>query len=404
MSIANALEQQMLELINQERTNAGLSALVFSDNLNDSSEDHSLWMLDRNVFSHTGINGTSSHDRMIAASFPFEGNYSSGENIAWQSERGAPGLEDDVVDLHNSLMQSPGHRANILNPNFETIGIGIEGGDFSTGSNTYDSVMVTQNFASTDADFNVGTPDPVVPAPTPDPVPDPVDTVDLEPEVDPVDPVVTDPDTNPDPVDAADPDATPNEDPAETPDPVDTVEMEPEKDPVDADAPDDTADPDMACGPVEDEKDPETVPELVAAPDMAPDQNDAPDTVDAQDADDDPEPQQTDEAQDDPAADIFDNAEFLADLNALLDRWDVELPMLQDCFDFGNKDTAEKAYDVDASKGDFWGGKIDAGGWKNWSDANVDTDLASVENEYGGCEWIMPASEMMLESTCSYDI
>ena len=50
-------------------------------------------------------------------------------------------------DVHESLMNSPGHRANILNPAFDEIGIGIENGDFEG----FDSVMVTQNFGATDA-------------------------------------------------------------------------------------------------------------------------------------------------------------------------------------------------------------------------------------------------------------
>ena len=147
MSLPNALEQQMLDLINQERANANLAPLTFSSVLNDASEDHSTWMLDNDIFSHTGENGSSAGDRIVAAGYELEGDWTWGENIGWQSERGDPGLEDDVADIHQSLMNSPGHRANILNPDFEEIGIGIERGDFDS----FDSVMVTQNFGTTDA-------------------------------------------------------------------------------------------------------------------------------------------------------------------------------------------------------------------------------------------------------------
>lgn len=171
MSVANQYEMQMLDLINAERAAVGLNKLKFNGLLNDASEDHSEWMLDEDRFSHTGENGSSPHERMEKAKYPFEGNYSSGENIAWQSERGDAGIADDVKQLHEGLMQSPGHRANILNPDFTEIGIGIEEGDFTANGGTFDGVMVTQNFASTDADTSKPDPQPE-PEPQPEPQPE----------------------------------------------------------------------------------------------------------------------------------------------------------------------------------------------------------------------------------------
>lgn len=153
MSQASVLERQMLELINAERTSRGLNPVQLELRLNDSSENHSEWMLQQDVFSHTGVGGSSAGDRMADAGFVFSGSWTWAENIAWQSERGAPGLADDVIDLHNSLMNSPGHRANILNPNVEVIGIGIEQGNFKG----WDAVMVTQNFAKTGAALQLDT-------------------------------------------------------------------------------------------------------------------------------------------------------------------------------------------------------------------------------------------------------
>lgn len=147
MSQANELEWQMLDLINGERTAIGLQPLKLDLRLNDSSEDHSSWMLSSDIFSHTGINGTNAGDRMRDADFVFSGSWGWGENIAWQSERGATGLADDVINLHNALMNSPGHRANILRPEYEVIGIGVEYGDYKG----WDAVMITQNFARTGA-------------------------------------------------------------------------------------------------------------------------------------------------------------------------------------------------------------------------------------------------------------
>jgi hypothetical protein len=147
MSIAAPVERMMLDLINAERLRAGVSPLRLEQRLNDSAEDHSAWILAVDTFSHTGANGSSPAARMLDAGFKFQGSWSSGENIAWQSERGPDGIADDVAQLHASLMNSPGHRANILNPKFELVGIGVEHGDLKG----YDAVVVTQNFARTSA-------------------------------------------------------------------------------------------------------------------------------------------------------------------------------------------------------------------------------------------------------------
>jgi len=180
MSLASAAERQMLELINQERADAGLNPLRLNTLLNEASEDHSAWMVDTDTFSHTGQGGSSATERMQAADYPFEGSWASGENIAWQSERGADGIADDVIDLHQGLMESPGHRANILNPDFTEIGIGIEQGDMDG----FDGVVVTQNFARTDGDTSafLETGSAPAPEPTPTPTPEPDRMPDPVPE------------------------------------------------------------------------------------------------------------------------------------------------------------------------------------------------------------------------------
>ncbi|AZL57754.1 hypothetical protein EI545_02175 [Tabrizicola piscis] len=152
MSVANEYEVQMLALINAERAAYGLAALKLNAKLNTSAETHSRWMLQADVFSHTGSGGSSAGERMGDAGYVFSGNWTLGENISWQSQRGAAGISDDVINLHNSLMNSPGHRANILNPNFVEIGIGIEVGQFATNGSNWPAVMVTQNFARSSAD------------------------------------------------------------------------------------------------------------------------------------------------------------------------------------------------------------------------------------------------------------
>jgi len=153
MGIADTYERQMLDLINAERRANGLNELQLEVQLNAAAADHSIWQLEQDVFSHTGAGGSSAGDRIEQAGFDFTGRWSWAENLAWQSLRGDPGLSDDVIDLHNALMNSPGHRANILDPNVTYIGIGIELGEF----NGHDAIIVTQNFARTAAEVMLDT-------------------------------------------------------------------------------------------------------------------------------------------------------------------------------------------------------------------------------------------------------
>jgi hypothetical protein len=142
MFVPTAFEQYMLELINAERAAVGARPLVLDDALQTSSEGHSRWMMSSDSFSHQGLNGSSPHGRMEAAGYQFSGAYGSGENIAWVSLRAPDGYVDEVQLMHQNLMNSPGHRANILNPAFEEIGIGIEIGDLQG----WNAAIVTQNF------------------------------------------------------------------------------------------------------------------------------------------------------------------------------------------------------------------------------------------------------------------
>jgi len=143
MAEISALEQYMLELGNAERARVGAQPLAFNPDLTESAENHTGWMLEEDVFSHTGVEGSNAGERMDAAGYDFTGSWGWGENIAWRSLGGAPGYQDEVAALHTALMNSTGHRANLLNGSFREIGIGIEAGNLS-GT---ESAVVTQNFA-----------------------------------------------------------------------------------------------------------------------------------------------------------------------------------------------------------------------------------------------------------------
>jgi len=143
MSQATAYEQFMLELVNRERAKTGAQPLAFNGNLNDSADSHSNWMITADVFSHTGSGSSTPHQRMASTGYSFTGSWSSAENIAWVSLRSPAGLQDEVELLHTNLMNSPGHKANILNGAYREIGIGFQTGAYQT----WDAAFVTQNFA-----------------------------------------------------------------------------------------------------------------------------------------------------------------------------------------------------------------------------------------------------------------
>lgn len=170
---ASDLERYMLDLVNEERTSRGLNALVLDQVLNAAADAHSVWMLDYNIFSHTGVGGSTPTERMTAEGFDLSGSWRTAENIAAQSERGEEGLFDDVYDLHIALMNSDGHRKNILMPELEVVGIGIQTGSFTYNTGTYFSVMVTQNFAMTGGQTTPDILGQTITAPdTPDTLPD----------------------------------------------------------------------------------------------------------------------------------------------------------------------------------------------------------------------------------------
>ncbi|HUD20832.1 MAG TPA: CvpA family protein [Candidatus Saccharimonadales bacterium] len=117
ISVDTASEQKMLSLVNQERAKVGLNSLVWDEQLAKVGRAHSADMLENGYFSHTGLDGSSPFDRMSKAGIAFS---VAGENLAYAA----------TVDLaHNGLMNSPGHRANILDKDYGHIGIGvIDGG------------------------------------------------------------------------------------------------------------------------------------------------------------------------------------------------------------------------------------------------------------------------------------
>ncbi len=118
-SVLSADELRMLNLINQERAKAGLAPLKIHKELVRLARLKSQDMITNKYFSHQSPVYGSPFDMMKSAGISYK---RAGENIAGAST---------VDRAHTNLMNSPGHRANILNPDFTHIGIGIvDGGPY----------------------------------------------------------------------------------------------------------------------------------------------------------------------------------------------------------------------------------------------------------------------------------
>lgn len=116
-SVDRLSEQEMLNLLNVEREKNGLGKLVFDEPLAQVGRRHCEDMFKRGYFSHNTPEGLSPFDRMDKADISY--SY-AGENLA---------LAPNVATAMKGLMESPGHRANILSSNFGRVGIGvIDGG------------------------------------------------------------------------------------------------------------------------------------------------------------------------------------------------------------------------------------------------------------------------------------
>lgn len=120
-------EHQLFDLVNEERVQRGLGALARDERLVSVARSHSEEMFKLKYFSHESAVSGSPFDRLMVAAISYTG---AGENLAYAQS---------VSVAHRALMDSPGHRENILRPEFSRIGIGvINGGVYGR--------MVTQLF------------------------------------------------------------------------------------------------------------------------------------------------------------------------------------------------------------------------------------------------------------------
>jgi uncharacterized protein YkwD len=121
------LEARMLEMVNDERRKNGLEALRPDPQLTEVARAHSQDMFARGYFSHVSPDRRDPFDRLRAAKATYR---IAGENLAFAHT---------LVAAHQGLMRSPGHRANILRPQFGRAGIAVLDGGMH-------GLMITQEF------------------------------------------------------------------------------------------------------------------------------------------------------------------------------------------------------------------------------------------------------------------
>ncbi len=106
-------EQLMFDLINKARADAGLPALAYDDRLAETAREHSEDMFRNNYFAHDSPTVGDLSERMAKAGIPAK---KFCENIA---------NNQDLSAAHQELMDSPGHRKDILDPDLTHVGVGI---------------------------------------------------------------------------------------------------------------------------------------------------------------------------------------------------------------------------------------------------------------------------------------
>ena len=156
----SAFEQEVLKLTNDFRRKNNLKSLVLDRKLDEAADKHSESMAKDDFFSHTGKKGDRLGDRLKSVGFQYQ---TAGENIA-AGQR----TPEAVVQ---GWINSPGHKANILNPSFNGIGIGYYSLQNDTGNVNYNTYW-TQVFGKGNIETSSPNPTPS-PRPTPSPSPKP---------------------------------------------------------------------------------------------------------------------------------------------------------------------------------------------------------------------------------------
>lgn len=128
--LKKGFEFQLFDLTNAARAIRGLPILIYDEAVSETARKHSEDMAIHNYFSHENLEGKSPFDRMEEDGLPF--SY-AGENLAYG--------QTSSIFAHEGLMNSTGHRKNILSTDFHQLGVGAA---FNEESTPY----YTENFYS----------------------------------------------------------------------------------------------------------------------------------------------------------------------------------------------------------------------------------------------------------------
>jgi len=132
------MEWKMLSLLNKDRKRNGLKKLTMQEDLRIVARKHSKDMARKDYFEHKNMLGQTPFDRLDEARIT---EVVAGENLAK-----IKGYQIPVKRAEIGLMNSPGHRANMLNKNYNCVGVGIT-------KSQDQSFYFTQNFAKRELVF-----------------------------------------------------------------------------------------------------------------------------------------------------------------------------------------------------------------------------------------------------------
>lgn len=113
LTVDEAAETEMFTLVNKERNQKGVAPLIWDPKIVVVARDYGRYLWGNNYFGHYSLDGKDVGDRLKSAGINFD---VAGENLA---------LTPTVATAHNGLMNSEGHRANILDSGFHKVGIGV---------------------------------------------------------------------------------------------------------------------------------------------------------------------------------------------------------------------------------------------------------------------------------------
>ena len=114
INVQASAEDQILQLMNGKRVDAGLQPLTLDNTLVQVARYKSDSMIQYNYFDHTNPDGTQYTNLLQTLGYTYT---TAGENIAYNTS--------DAVELFTQWWNSPGHRANMMNASYTKVGIGV---------------------------------------------------------------------------------------------------------------------------------------------------------------------------------------------------------------------------------------------------------------------------------------